>query len=317
LCSCADQIDTIRNTIVLSVVVVVVSGLLTVLLSRLLVSPLLGVSALLNEAVQAIGMERGRAQRSALRRINREFRKQTGTTVKDMAEASSSSTIITTTTATQISVEHDNTAVLVKSAVPVIAAIADANTVSRSQDVNMTVLAHDARAAMQPGLDVALPGVTSMDLPDRRSFVSSAHDIAVSRGAARSGVTVVPIDGTAGGKANDVHLMSLMAGRAVGTSSRQQPVGNARSHRFVAQPPSLWKQIKTRLCCGCRNKFSMRSHARASCLQRLTGRVGEVRLMHRSIGSILHALTSNDQLEIINQAKREFIRYVHHLQQKQ
>ena len=34
--------------------------------------------------------------------------------------------------------------------------------------------------------------------------------------------------------------------------------------------------------------------------------------MYRSIGSILHALSSSDQLEHINQAKRAFIRYVFH-----
>ena len=45
---------------------------------------------------------------------------------------------------------------------------------------------------------------------------------------------------------------------------------------------------------------------------RLAFRLAEVKLMHRSIGSILHALSANDQLALVNQAKRAFIRYVFH-----
>ena len=38
----------------------------------------------------------------------------------------------------------------------------------------------------------------------------------------------------------------------------------------------------------------------------------EVRLMQRAFGSVLYSLASYDELEAINQAKRQFIRYIFH-----
>ena len=47
-------------------------------------------------------------------------------------------------------------------------------------------------------------------------------------------------------------------------------------------------------------------------LARFGRSLSEVRLMHRSFGSMLYTLAQHDQLESINAAKREFIRYIFH-----
>lgn len=300
--------NAVRTTSILSGVVVVGALILTVLLSRLLTRPLLRVSTLMEDAVVAIGMEKGRKQRRALRKLNVEFERQTGMSVDEVA--------------------HSDRHAQSRPAANEFAA-GGARTTSDVQQLSShrsggvgggTGGGSGAEASLlRGGSRGASPSVLA-----RRNLQGRTSAAAAASG--ENGVelhALVPAAAAAG----SLDLEAQKDGSHA--SAQQQPALAARAR--VAKQPAQAQPWWRRWFCCCRPQDSsaVASHRHGSggrrgapakskssrggcCSSSGISSLHEVQLMHRSIGSILHALTHSDQLEHINQAKRAFIRYVFH-----
>lgn len=285
--------EAVRTTSILSAVVVVSAVLLTVLLARLLTSPLLRVSALMQDAVVAIGMDKGRRQRRALRKLNREFERQTGMKVNEADPDADAGNV-------------DIAAAVVPPMEP-------------SPELNGN-----------PTGSAAVGGTTPSSPLRETSFLRSGPSSTAPRGqtmvkrkiASEPGVemhAIVP----ANNDTSPPPLPDLEAQLA----SPPKVMRNGALRSAAAPPQSWWRRW---FCCCLRpapppvssnssgslsrrpSQSSKPSRGRSGCLRSPGSCLSEVKLMHASIGSMLHALSSYDQLEHINNAKRSFIRYIFH-----
>jgi len=271
----------------------------------------------------AIGLDRGRRQRRALRKLNAEFERQTGKSVEEMARpngggggGSGGSTAA-----------GEDAAALEP----------DIRTLSTTADVQQLPLSSGATRRQLSPAAPALASETSV-LKPAPSHSQPQSSVPTAAGAASSGVRnefgveMHALSSSPSPDADDT-LPAAPPGSvvlSVRTREKRQP---------VQRPVAWWRRV---FCCCARNTTasssrrsgssraagasssavvpSKRSSSRSSRSGAGRGewctsmglQLSEVRLMHKSIGSILHALSSYDQLEQINHAKRQFIRYIFH-----
>lgn len=295
-----------RATIALSVVVIFVSVVVTALLARLLTQPLQRVTTLLDAAVGAIGMEKGKRQRRALRRLNEDFARATGHKVEETLPGGGGGG-------------------------GGVAAAGGAAAVAGQPDVPSitTTLAGPGSHAL--GLPGGSPGASTGPAEADGKGTATSTSAPAARVSRDSGVEMLSVRGASAPPSSSATYsgagVDLEAGGAKGTVVSYvdgRTMGREASER--ADQPQGWY---ARIFCCCRRtpaavvaRSSSRvvrdapgggaGRARSSrgCCPNGGLQLSEVKLMHRSIGSILHALSSSDMLEHINQAKRAFIRYV-------
>jgi hypothetical protein len=287
------------DTSAITVAVVVVALLLTILVSRLLTRPLLRVSALLNDTVIAIGMERGRKQRRALKRVVKSFEKQTGQRVDGGKVAVVKAAALPAAHSTPMvegeALPNGDDALLlgpvVRAPLPSEAGLDKPRVESNTKTLAVQASPATTVVGSSSASAHAIPGPIPSNVLPSPSLVSSP---------AAGHVPMILVTPATPLPAASGHLEPPV-------SKRLQLSACATATARVLHPVLPWWR-RTFCCCVSRSKKVR--YSRETGRGNLSAKLLEVSLMHQSIASLLHALSANDQLELVNQAKRAFIRSV-------